>query len=247
MTDRRTGGMFAGGARPDLPCRRRRVLPMRRTVLARNVKARTSRESIPLKWKPVRPAADKQNKKGRVPRLTIKQKEMRVKVLIVYGSKYGATAEIAEKIGEVIKQEGLQVDVKNARDIKDANDYQAFVIGSAAYIGGWRKEVSNFVKKNENTLAEHPVWVFSSGPTEKGDPVKLMEGWLVPKGLKPVIDRIKPRDITVFHGVINIDKLNALEKWMIKRVKTEIGDFRDWEAITRWAKGIADALKKEGA
>jgi menaquinone-dependent protoporphyrinogen oxidase len=167
-------------------------------------------------------------------------------VLVAYGSKYGATAEIAEKIGEVLKQEGLQVDVKNARNIKNATDYQAVVIGSAAYIGNWRKEVSNFVKKNEQTLAGLPVWIFSSGPTEKGDPVKLLQGWLMPKALQPVIDRIKPRNITVFHGVINTEKLNFLEKQMLKMVKTEIGDYRDWEAITKWAKVIADALKTSG-
>jgi len=168
-----------------------------------------------------------------------------VKILIVYGSKYGATAEIAGKIGEAIAQEGHEAHVQPADKVKNVADYQAVVIGSAAYIGGWRKEVSKFVTKNEQALAERPVWVFSSGPTEKGDPVKLLEGWLVPKGIKPIMDRIKPRDITVFHGVINIEKLNFLEKQMMKMVKTEIGDYRDWDAITGWAKGIADALKKE--
>jgi menaquinone-dependent protoporphyrinogen oxidase len=171
---------------------------------------------------------------------------MTTKVLMAYGSKYGATKEIAEKIGEVIKGEGLSVDVISADKVKNLADYQAVIIGSAAYIGGWRKEVSNFIKKNERALAERPVWIFSSGPTEKGDPVKLLEGWLVPKGLKPVIDMIKPRDITVFHGVINTQKLNFLEKYMLKMAKTEIGDFRDWDMIARWAKGIAEAVKKEG-
>lgn len=166
------------------------------------------------------------------------------KVLIAYGSKYGATKEIAEKIGEVLKQEGLMADVVSADKVKDIADYQGVVIGSAAYIGGWRKEVNNFIKKHEQTLAERGVWIFSSGPTEKGDPVKLLQGWLYPSGLKEIIERIKPRDITVFHGVINAQKLNFLEKYMLKMVKTEIGDFRDWDMIAGWAKGIAEALKK---
>ncbi|MBN1160731.1 MAG: flavodoxin domain-containing protein [Dehalococcoidales bacterium] len=169
---------------------------------------------------------------------------MMIKVLMAYGSKYGATKEIAEKIGEALTGQGLQADVISAGKVKNVADYQAVIIGSAAYIGGWRKEVSNFVKKNEKVLAELPVWIFSSGPTEKGDPVKLLEGWLVPKGLKPVIDRIKPRDITVFHGMINQQKLNFMEKYMLKMVKTEIGDFRDWDMISKWAKGIAEAVKK---
>jgi menaquinone-dependent protoporphyrinogen oxidase len=169
---------------------------------------------------------------------------MTVKVLVAYGSKYGATREIAEKIGQTITQEGLLVDVISAEKVKNIVDYQAVVIGSAAYIGGWRKEVTNFVKKHEKALAERPVWIFSSGPVEKGDPVKLLQGWLYPKFLKPVIDRIKPRDITVFHGVINAGKINFIEKQMMKMVKAEPDDYRDWEAITRWAKGIAEVVKQ---
>jgi len=70
-----------------------------------------------------------------------------------------------------------------------------------------------------------------------------MKGWIVPKGIKPVIDRIKPKDITVFHGDIRVEKMGWIEKWIMKRVKSEYGDFRDWDMITKWAKGIAAALK----
>lgn len=168
---------------------------------------------------------------------------MAEKVLVAYGSKYGSTAEIADKVGHALAEEGLQTDVLSAEKVKSLDDYRAVVIGSAAYIGQWRKEVSGFIKKNEKTLAERPVWIFSSGPAGKGDPVQQVQGWLYPKALKPVIDNIKPRDVTVFHGYINTAKMNPIEKWMMKQVKSEYGDFRDWDAIAGWAKGIAKTLK----
>jgi menaquinone-dependent protoporphyrinogen oxidase len=87
--------------------------------------------------------------------------------------------------------------------------------------------------------------LFSSGPGGEGDPVKLTEGWRFPNGLQPVADRIHPRDITLFHGVIDPEKMNFLEKWMLKNVESPIGDFRDWDAITAWAAAIAATLKKE--
>ena len=36
---------------------------------------------------------------------------MNDKVLVTFATKYGATADIAEKIGDVLRQTGLQVDV----------------------------------------------------------------------------------------------------------------------------------------
>jgi menaquinone-dependent protoporphyrinogen oxidase len=40
-------------------------------------------------------------------------------------------------------------------------------------------------------------------------------------------------------------KLNLPEKLIVKGIKTPVGDFRDWNAITAWAAAIAEALKKE--
>ena len=170
---------------------------------------------------------------------------MENKVLVAYATKRGATAEIAEKIGEVIRDNGLQVDVLPAGQVKDITPYNAVILGSAAYIGQWRKDAVTLIKANEKTLSTMPVWLFSSGPTGEGDPVELLKGWLYPNGLKPIIESIKPRGITVFHGAVTLDKLNFLEKWMLKNVKSPIGDFRDWDAIAAWASAIAEELGKQ--
>ena len=171
---------------------------------------------------------------------------MNIKVLVAYATKYGATEGIAEKIGQVLGQAGLTVEVLPVDRVTDLNSYKAVVLGSATYIGRWRKEAAKFLKSNEKVLKNKLVWLFSSGPTEEGDPVELMKGWRFPKSLQPIADRIQPKDIAIFHGAMEIENLSRLEKWMIKKVKAPIGDFRDWEAITRWAMAIADVLKKMG-
>lgn len=169
---------------------------------------------------------------------------MDTKVLVAYASKHGATAEIAEKIGQALREAGLETEVLPADRVSDLSPYKAVILGSAMYVGRWQKEAARFLENNEKALAERPVWIFSSGPTGEGDPVELSSGWIFPKGLQPIADRIKPRDITIFHGSLDIAKLGFLEKQMIKGVKAPVGDFRDWEAITAWATGIADALKQ---
>jgi menaquinone-dependent protoporphyrinogen oxidase len=166
-------------------------------------------------------------------------------VLVTYATKYGATAEIAEKIGQVLSQAGLRTDVLPTDRVSELSPYKAVVLGSAVYIGRWRKDAAKFLKANDKVLAEQLVWLFSSGPTGEGNPVELTEGWHFPKALQPIADHIQPRDITVFHGAINMKKLNFIEKWMINKVKAPLGDFRDWDAITSWATSIADVLKEE--
>lgn len=169
---------------------------------------------------------------------------MNTQVLVTYATKYGATAEIAEKIGQVLRQAGLHTDVLPTDRVSDLSPYKSVVLGSAVYMGKWRKEAATFMQVNEKTLADRPVWLFSSGPTDEGDPVELLNGRHFPESLQPIADRIQPRDIAVFHGALDMKKLNLIEKFMIKNVKTPLGDFRDWDAITSWATAIADELKE---
>jgi menaquinone-dependent protoporphyrinogen oxidase len=169
---------------------------------------------------------------------------METRVLVAYATKYGATAGIADKIGQVLREAGLACDVKPAAEVGDLRSYQAVVLGSAVYMGVWRKEAAKFLKANEPLLVQLPVWLFSSGPMGEGAVEELMHGWLFPTKLQPIADRIGPRDIVVFHGVVDPNKLNVFERWIIKNVKSPVGDFRDWDGIADWAVTIAAALKE---
>ena len=169
---------------------------------------------------------------------------METRVLVAYASKHGMTAEIAGKIGDTLRQSGLQVDVLPVKNVKDLAQYKAVVLGSAVYIAMWRKEFVKFLQENEKLLSGLPVWIFSSGPMGEGDPAELLHGWRLPEAQRSLIESIKPRDVALFHGAINIKKMNIFEKWVLKSVKAPTGDFRDWNAINKWAAGIAGDLKK---
>jgi menaquinone-dependent protoporphyrinogen oxidase len=171
---------------------------------------------------------------------------METEVLIAYASKHGMTAGIAEKIGEILRRAGLKAEVLPLQRVKDPASYQAFVLGSAVYIAMWRKDMVQFLQENEDLLFERPVWLFSSGPMGMGDASELSQGWRFPKAQEPLIEHIKPRDIAIFHGAIDMKKMNLLEKWVLKNVKAPTGDFRDWDSITSWARSISDALLKQG-
>ena len=46
---------------------------------------------------------------------------MNRRILVAYASKYGATAEIAEKIGEVLNGAGLPTDVLPVKQVEELN------------------------------------------------------------------------------------------------------------------------------
>ncbi len=168
---------------------------------------------------------------------------MNKRILVAYASKYGSTQEIAEKIAGVLRQDGLQVDVLPVPTVGDLRPYEAVILGSAVYIGKWMKSACAFMMEQEKALAERPVWIFSSGPTGEGDAVGLLDGWQLPADQQSVVGRIQPRAVTVFHGNIDVDRVNWIEKTSVKALKKPFGDFRDWDAITSWAASISESLR----
>lgn len=163
---------------------------------------------------------------------------MKERVLVAYATKRGSTAEIAEKIGEVLKKRQMQVDVLPARKVADLSPYKTAILGTAVYIGLWRREAVKFLKTFADELAKMPLRIFLSGPTGAGDPLELLGDWCFPESLRPVIEQVKPVEVTCFGGRIESGKMNPFEKMIIKKNGAEIGDFRNWESIASWANGI---------
>ena len=169
---------------------------------------------------------------------------MKNRVLVAYASKYGATVEIAAKIAAVLEEAHLVVSLLPADQAVEISDYQAVVVGSPIYVGRWRPEAVSFLEKFESQLAKRQVWLFSSGPTGRGEPEDILDGWYFPREQQELAERIMPQDIKLFHGAIDLNKLSDLELNTIKHIKAEIGDFRDWLVITAWAEHIASCLAK---
>ncbi len=168
---------------------------------------------------------------------------MAEKILVTYGSKHGATAEIAQKIGAILSDAGLAVDVLPAEKVTNVAPYAGVVLGSGVYAGQWVSSAAEFLSQQESALAQRPVWLFSSGPTGEGDPLVLLKGWRLPEKLQPVADRIQPRDMAVFGGKMDAQTLSLPERLIVRMIKAPLGDFRDWQAVSEWAAGIGAALQ----
>lgn len=168
------------------------------------------------------------------------------RVLVAYGSKYGATAEIAEAIGTTLRGAGLDVDVERARDVRSLERYRAVVLGSAVYMARWRRDAMRLLRRKE--LRERRVWLFSSGPVgeDKDEQDEKAERWTKPKRVRQAAARIGAREHVVFGGRISEDG-GFMRRNMAKNTPAEFRDRRDWSAIEAWANAVADSLQERPA
>jgi len=185
-----------------------------------------------------------------------------MKVLVVYASRHGATQGIAQRIADVLRTEGLEVDVAPADHAAGVGAADAVVLGSAVYMGTWLKEAVEFVKRNEVRLADVPLWFFSSGPLpgssiDKGPGTDPLTDALGPEdgpgsgGRKKVAEitaATNPKEHRVFLGAFDPDDPAKVTSERLVRLLPAVknalpaGDFRDWAAIEAWAREIAKTL-----
>ena len=161
------------------------------------------------------------------------------KVLVAYASRAGATAEVAEEVGKVLAAEGLMVDVLPVQKVVSLEPYGALVLGSAARIGRLIPETMRFARKFSKQVKALKVVYFVSCLTmykQTPEARTTVMGYL-----KPLVKMKEPLDIGLFGGAMVPEKIPGF--WSKVMKNAERGDYRDWDLIREWAKGVAEKLK----
>ena len=164
-----------------------------------------------------------------------------MRALVVAASRHGATREIAQAVAEELRCHGVDselLDATVAMGMTDLEKYDAVVLGSAVYMGNWLPEARQFFEGHRTTLGTVPLWLFSSGPI--GDDPKPHGD---PEGIKEILETSGARGHCVFVGKLDKKNLGFAERLAAKVVRSPEGDFRDWDAIREWARGIATSLR----
>ena len=162
-------------------------------------------------------------------------------ILIAYASRNGSTAEIAQAIGKELQAAGHAADVVEMGAVPSLSGYNAVVIGGPLYMGKMVGDVGKFVKRHRNELSKLPIAGFTVGltPVSK-DPAGMANA---EKALRDALAPLQPVAQTVFAGRLDPEKLSWFQKWITKKVKSPVGDFRDWAAIAAWARELPGKMK----
>lgn len=161
----------------------------------------------------------------------------RPRILIVYATRMGSTAEIAEAIGDRLTERGFEVVVQPPGRLTRLSDFDAVVVGSAVYLRRWLPEGMRWLKAYAPELADRPTWLFQSGPcgSDSPDPER------VSRSVARLAYAIGAEGPVTFGGRLDRQLArNPLQRWVADGPLA--GDYRDWDAITRWSDTIADRL-----
>lgn len=167
-----------------------------------------------------------------------------MKILVAYATRYRSTAEIAEFMGDVLREHGFEVTVEDCDNIVSIQGYDAFVIGTPVYTGTWLPTMQLFVQRYQDALFAKPVYCFMTCIHVLEDNGEAhARRFYIPAHL---LKQFTLRDCAVFPGKLNLQDVDWQERWTISVRYAGVnsptamnGDFRDWVVMKQWIQRVA--------
>jgi menaquinone-dependent protoporphyrinogen oxidase len=178
------------------------------------------------------------------------------KVLILFGTRFGSTQEVCERIADILEDKGIQTLMLNledstSRDAANLEEFDGLMVASGIRAGKMTKETRNFIEANSDYLKamNMPLGFFvSSGMATTPEKIaKFREEYI-----EDYLDQynIEPDLYDVFGGVIDLSadsNLGFFAKKMVKEISeqdpkikpNQKNDLRDWEQIRAFAEKYA--------
>jgi menaquinone-dependent protoporphyrinogen oxidase len=151
-----------------------------------------------------------------------------MRVLVVYGSKRGGTAELARMVGKAFAERGWSAEVRPAADVTTVADADAVIVGGALYMNRWHRDAVRFVNRHAAALRSQPVWFFSSGPLDHS----ARSGDIAPVAqVNALAAKVEIKGHMTFGGRLTPDAKGFMARRMAKKSG---GDWRDPQQVREW-------------
>jgi len=180
------------------------------------------------------------------------------KVLIAYGTRFGSTKEVAEKMRKILEKVGLITDLVDLQEVTESDwpsikDYNGVLLGSSIKFGKWMKEPTSFLTKNSEFFKgklPFGIYVCSAFAADPEKRPEMKEEYI---GQKITDLSINVSLYDAFGGVIDLTSATKLG-WVDKKIvgvmakndptisKNERNDLRDWDQITAFGEKFAELV-----
>ncbi|MCX8159828.1 MAG: flavodoxin domain-containing protein [Candidatus Saccharicenans sp.] len=154
--------------------------------------------------------------------------------LIAYATKYGTTARAVDLIRNNLAG-AITCNLKKEH-CPDLENFDWVIIGGSIYAGRVQKEVKKFCQKNRNLLLQKKVGLFICCMYD-GQKAEEQFNEAFPQELRQAA-----RAKAIFGGELSFEKMNFLEKFIIKKfigVKESFSRFRPDE-ISEFSRKLSD-------
>ena len=167
-------------------------------------------------------------------------------ILVTYGSWAGSAVEVAEEIGQTMADGHAKVDILSVKEVKDLLPYDAVIVGSAIHASQLHPDVLTFIKKHKDSLVSKRTALFVVCLAMKDDDENSRE---IVSSYLDIVEELAPGMMPVatglFAGAMIYKKLPLALRLVVKVMKAEEGDYRDWDAIRDWARSVREMLDVE--
>jgi menaquinone-dependent protoporphyrinogen oxidase len=161
-----------------------------------------------------------------------------MRILVVTASKHQATEEIGDVIVAELRAGGHEAKRVTPAEVRDLEGVDAVVLGSAVYMTQWMESMRGLVARLGGELRKRPVWAFSCGLAGVASTGTVQD----PVRASGVVRELDPIDYRTFAGRLDPKALALRERSVIRLSGAPEGDYRDWDEIRSWARGIAGEL-----
>jgi menaquinone-dependent protoporphyrinogen oxidase len=166
-------------------------------------------------------------------------------VLVAYGTRYGSTREVAEAVAATLGEQGAHIEVRQAREVRSLDGYDAVVLGTPLYMGALHKDVRALLEKHRTALEETPFAVFALGPIKADDGLDGSREQLLAALAKLPVPT--PAATAVFVGAYDPARLGFKDRMIAALPASPLHgetahDERDWETIRGWSGDLAGRL-----
>jgi menaquinone-dependent protoporphyrinogen oxidase len=171
---------------------------------------------------------------------------MNKKILVTYASRTGTTAGVADAIGKTLSENGTDVDVLPMKDVKNLEQYDTVIAGSAIRAAKWLPEAMEFLESNRESISKKPFAAFQVCMTmAMPNAEKYRQG--VSEWMSPVRKIARPVKEGIFAGKLDISQLESLGGKIKFRISVwtgvwKEGDHRNWNEIRSWAEELKSYL-----
>lgn len=165
-------------------------------------------------------------------------------VLVAYATKGGSTAELANVLAEVLREDGMAAEVRQAREVQELEPYSAVVLAAALYMGRLHRDARRFLEKHRAQLEKMPVALIVPGPVQD-----VEKDWA---GAREQLDKeqarypwLSPVARHIVGGVFDPARLGFPYTLIPALRRMKPMDARDWAAIRGMARAMALNLEGE--